>query len=234
MKQLYFILLTTTFICTSALSTAVAQQETPYPIEHRTPQSYKDFRFAIGGGYAFRLGKTQDAGDAKLNKLNRQLRHGFTVDADAQYFFKESWGIGLNANYCSAKASDNNITLPNTAQSVNYKETQGLLYFGPSLVGRNETSKFLLVTNFGIGPLFFNSDMNISGINKNGTQTTIGINAGIAGEYKVSSKTGIGVKLSYVLGNINSINVDGTNIKSNEKMSVSNLIFTAFISFRSW
>ncbi len=76
--------------------------------------------------------------------------------------------------------------------------------------------------------------MNLSGVNINGSKTTIGINAGVAGEYKVNSKTGVGLKLSYVMGTIDNMNVEGQNYKSEEKISVSNLMATLFISFRSW
>ncbi|MEA4905843.1 MAG: outer membrane beta-barrel protein [Petrimonas sp.] len=236
MKRIYFIALTAAIICTSAISPATAQQATSYQVEYQAPQNYKDFRFAIGGGYAFRLGKVEKTGNSQLDDMNNQLRHGFTVDADAQYFFKESWGLGLNTNYYSAGTSGDNVTIPELGQSANYKETQSFLYVGPSFVGRNESEKFLLVTNIGVGPLFFNSDMNLNGVNLNGSKTTIGINAGIAGEYKVSSKTGLGLKLSYVLGTIDAINVEGQNLQlsSDEKISVSNLMVTAFISFRSW
>ncbi len=234
MKRIYFIALAAAFICASAISSATAQQATTYEVEYQTPQNYKDFRFAIGGGYAYRLGKTEKTGNQAVDDMNKKLRHGFTVDADAQYFFKESWGLGLNANYCSANTSGDNVTIPGIDQSVNYKETQNFLYVGPSFVGRNESDKFLLITNVGIGPLFFKADMNLNGRNFIGKKTTLGVNAGVAGEYKVSSKTGIGLKLSYVMGTIDNIDVEGQNVKSDEKISVSNLMATLFISFRSW
>ena len=50
----------------------------------------------------------------------------------------------------------------------------------------------------------------------------------------MSGKTGVGLKLSYVVGTIDNLNVEGQNMKSKEKISVSNLMATLFISFRSW
>lgn len=233
MKFTYFIALVAATVCTSVFSTALAQQSSPYQVEYQTPESYKDFRFSIGGGYAYRLGNLEKTGNAALDDMNKKMRHGFTVDADAQYFFKESWGLGLNANFSSASTSGNNVTIPGIDQAVNYKETQRIIYVGPSFVGRNESEKFLLITHVGIGPLFFNADMNYSGQNITGNKTTFGVNAGIAGEYKVNDKTGVGLKLSYVMGSINNLNVEGQNVESEEKISVSNLMATVFISFRS-
>lgn len=234
MKRIYFIVLAVTVICMLAVLSATAQQTTSYEVEYVAPQSYKDFRFSIGGGYAFRLGRVQKTGDAKLDDLSKQLRHGFTIDADAQYFFKEGWGLGLNVNYCSSTASGNNVPVPNYGNANSYKESQNTLFVGPSFVGRNESSKFLLVSSFAIGPLFYTNNGTIDGISVDGSQTTFGFNAGVAGEYKLNAKTGVGLKLSYTLGTINSVNFEGQNVKSDEPMSISNLMLTAFISFRTW
>ena len=234
MKLTYFIAFVAAIVCTSIFSTALAQQSSPYQVEYQTPPRYKDFRFSIGGGYAYRLGNMEKTGDAALDDMNKKLRHGFTVDAEAQYFFKESWGLGLNANFSSASTSGNNVIIPDIGQAVNYKETQSIIYVGPSFIGRNESEKFLLITHVGVGPLFFNADMNYSGQSFTGNKTTVGLNAGIAGEYKVNNKTGVGLKLSYVMGSIDNLNVEGQNVKYKEKISVSNLMATLFISFRSW
>lgn len=234
MKRIYFIALTAAFAFASAFSFVDAQQASPYQVEYSTPQRYKDFRIAIGGGYAYRLGKMEKTGDTKIDDMNKKLRHGFAIDADAQYFFKESWGIGLNANLCSANTSGDNIKISGVEGHANYKETQNFIYFGPSFVSRNESEKFLLISNIGIGPLFFSSDMTINGIGINGNKTTVGFNAGFAGEYKINTRTGVGLKLSYVMGSIENMNIEGQNVKSDEKISVSNLMATVFVSFRSW
>ncbi len=234
MKRIYFTLFMLIFILASILSSALAQESSPYQVEYQTLNKYKDFRIAIGGGYAFRLGKFEKTGISAIDDMNRQLRHGFTIDADAQYFFKETWGLGLNVNYCSANTSGKNVPISGIGQYANIEETQSFLFVGPSYVARNEGEKFLLLTYIGGGPIFFNTEMNINGQKFNGNKTTIGITAGIGGEYKVSSKIGIGAKLSYVMGSISGINMEGQTVNSYEKISVSNLTATAFISFRTW
>ncbi len=208
---------------------------TKYEVEYQDSPSYHDFRISFGGGYAYRLGEIEKTGDPGIDDLNKQLRHGFNIDADAQYFFKESWGLGLNANYCSSSTSGINITLPDMDQTVSsYEETQSMLFVGPSFVGRNEFSQFLLVSSVGIGPLFYMDNITMNGVTGKGTKTTLGVNAGIAGEYKLNAKTGLGMKLSYTIGSINSMNFEGQNLESEETMSISNLMATVFLSFRSW
>ena len=234
MKRIYLMISMAAFCLAAFFAPAAAQQAAPYEVEYQTAPKYKDFRFAIGGGYAYRLGEEEKTGNAALDAMNKKLRHGFTVDADAQYFFKETWGLGLNANFCSASTSGNNVKFPDLDNAVNYKETQNFIYFGPSFVGRMESEKFMMITNVGFGPLFFNTDMNFNGQSVTGNKATLGVNAGIAGEYKLNGKTGVGLKLSYVIGTIDNLNVEGTNVSMDQEISVSNLMVTAFISFRSW
>lgn len=234
MKQTFLIISIATFFLAATFGSVNAQQTTDYEVEYQTVPNYKDFRFAIGGGYAYRLGKIEKTGDAGLDNMSKELRHGFAIDAEAQYFFKETWGLGLNANFCSASGSAGNMKFPDLEQVVNYKETQNFIYFGPSFVGRNETEKFLLITHIGFGPVFFGVDMNYSGQSITGNKTTLGVNAGIAGEYKISNRTGLGLKLSYVTGSVDKINIENTNVEMDNKISVSNLMATLFISFRSW
>ena len=223
------------FTFLSFSTTAISQETTQNIGDKEVIENYKDFRFAVGGGYALRLGKIIDSGDANLNEMSKKLRHGYTVDADAQYFFKESWGLGINANWVVSNTSGSNITLPGVERTINnYEETQNMLFVGPSYASRAETEKFLLVSTLAVGPLFYLDRMTLDGVAVDAKKTTLGINAGIAGEYKLNSKTGIGLKLSYTLGSINSVNVEGQNVDMEEKINVSNLMITAFISFRSW
>ncbi|MEA4916280.1 outer membrane beta-barrel protein [Proteiniphilum sp.] len=236
MKRIYLITLAVAMIGGLAVSSATAQQRNSSEV-NVSPQSYKDFRISVGGGYAFRLGKVQKTGDAKVDDVSKQLKHGFTVDADAQYFFKEGWGLGLNVNYCSSPASGEDLDLQfidGTRRVNKYKESQNMLFVGPSFVGRNESPKFLLVSSFAIGPIFYMDNINMDGIDGSMNATTFGYNAGLAGEYKLNDKTGLGLKLSYTMGSINSIKSGGQTVKLDKPISVSNLMATVFISFRTW
>jgi len=235
MKRIYSILLTAVVIFGLSPLAAFAQEQTPYEVEYQTAPRYQDFRFSVGGGYAFRLGKVEKTDDTKINDLNKKLRHGYTLDADAQYFFKETWGLGLNVNFCSSSTSGNDIEVGGYGNANSFKESQNILFVGPSFAGRSETDKFLLVSSFAIGPMFYMDRITVDGIVVDGKQTTFGFNAGVAGEYKLNAKTGIGLKLSYTLGSIDSISWEGqTTDKYDEQFSISNLMATVFVSFRSW
>jgi hypothetical protein len=235
MKRFYSIVLVAVIFSVLPFTPVSAQRDVSYEVEQPVAPSYKDFRFAIGGGYALRLGKIEKTGDDHWDNTSKKLRHGFTVDADAQYFFREGWGLGLNVNYCSTTISGNDLYFADLGRTANsYKESQNILFVGPSYVGRNQSEKLLLVSSIAIGPLFYMNPATLDGVVIKSNATALGINAGLSGEYKVNATTGVGLKLSYTLGNVNSLKVEGTKVKMEEAFNLSNLMLTAFISFRSW
>jgi hypothetical protein len=68
----------------------------------------------------------------------------------------------------------------------------------------------------------------------NSNAVTAGLNLGFSGEYKVSANTGVGLKLSSTVGSVNSLKVEGQKVELDEAFNLSNVMLTAFISFRSW
>lgn len=237
MKRIYLTISLVALLATTAFMSANAQQTASgSDSEYIAQPKYKDFRVAIGGGYARRLGALEKTGDVGLDAINKKLMNGFNIDADAQYFFKQTWGLGLNANMCVTNGSGSGITINDVGSNLSLKVTQRFTYMGPSFVTRTETNKFLLTGNVGFGPLFFNEDSSINGVNVVSKKTTVGTNLGLAGEYKVNQKTGVGLKLSYVMGTIDSVNIEGQKVKydNDAGYSVSNLMATLFVSFRSW
>lgn len=231
MKRIYLAIFATVIIFLLAVPPVTAQQNTMPEEESMALKGYKDLRFAIGGGYASRIGKIEKTGDSKIDDLSKKLRNGFSIDAEGQYFFKEKWGLGLNVNYCSSSTSGNNIDFPNVDRTiVNYRESQHFLFAGPSYAVRAESSKFLLIASVAIGPLFYINSATLDGMAFNGNETVLGSHLGITGEYKLNEKTGVGLKISYTEGVIDTVDMNNKEIK----FSATNFIASAFISFRTW
>ena len=199
------------------------QGETVYDVKN----NYKDFRFAIGGGYAHRLGKILDSGDKKTDDLSRDLRGGFNIDAEIQYFFKEAWGLGLNINYASASVSGTDVYIPGAGTFKNFKETNRFIYVGPMFSTRYEFNQFLLILNVGIGPMFFNVKDSGDLIENSITKVAFASQVSASIEYKINNSIGIGLKTGFVGG---SVKIDGLE----DRISASNFIIGGFISFRSW
>lgn len=206
------------------------------PIEERDRSEqldpkYRDVRVALGGGYARRLGKRLKEHDSKLEQMSKDMMNGFNIDFDAQYYFKEDWGLGLNANFVQSSAEAENVTLPDAGKVSFYNETNKFFFIGPSFAYRTDFGKFLLTGSVALGPLFYE---NTSSAYLKGSKTTFGSNFGIAIEYKLAQSLGAGLKLSYTAGTINSLNYGGRRVQLDEKMSVSNFMLTGFLSFRTW
>ena len=207
-----------------------------HEVEYQEDLKIKDFRFAIAGGYAYRVGSIDKTNEQIIIDMSKELRNGYTIDADAQYFFKETWGIGLNANMASFSTSVNgSFTMPGIDGTINsYIESQRVLYVGPSFATRLESEKFLLLASIGVGPIFFMDNITINGLEFNGKQTTLGTNITLSGEYKLNNKMGLGLKLSSTGGKIDSVNLNGQNVKTVEDVSLANFTASVFLSFRTW
>ncbi|MDI9604241.1 MAG: hypothetical protein QM305_02755 [Bacteroidota bacterium] len=235
MKRFCSIVLLAAIFSVLALTSATAQRGASNEKEQPVVPSYRDFRFAIGGGYALRLGKIAKTGDDNWDKVSKKLRHGLTVDADAQYFFRPDWGLGVNVNYCTTTISGNDLYFADLDRTANsYKESQNILFVGPSYATRSQSEKFLLVSSVAIGPLFYMNPATFDGVVVNSNALAAGLNLGFSGEYKVNATTGVGLKLSSTVGSVNSLKVEGQKVELDEAFNLSNVMLTAFISFRSW
>jgi len=191
-------------------------------------EKVQNFRMTLGGGYAYRVGKIDKMGDKKLDDFASSLRNGFNIDADFQYFFQESWGIGLNANFIKeSKTESGELNIPSVGSVSGYTESNQFIYVGPSFVYRYEKNNFGFYMGAGFGPLFYKNTGKISNLEASLSKTTFGSYFGISGEYRFSQSIGAGLKLAGTAGSV--------KIKElgDDRQNVSNLMVTAFISFRS-
>ena len=101
MKKFQLIVMVVFLSCLTAFS----QQNSVYQIYNLSSSYDKSFRIALGGGVSVRMGTLKDDGYSK------QLPNGFHLSGDLQYFFKETWGLGLNVNknFFAVKSKDAGI-----------------------------------------------------------------------------------------------------------------------------
>lgn len=211
---LLFLMLLTTYSFASNLDEPTQIRETL----HDSDKTIKDFRISVGGGYARRLGKTENMNDATFNKLLDKITNQTYFEMDGQYFFKESWGLGLVVNNASKSAEVNHVIL-----KTNF------LYVGPTFSMRFDLDKFLVLWNVGLGPLFYNEKL--EGV-LGGTldKTALGFQTSASGEYKLSKSFGIGLKLGWISGYTE---IKDSNNK-NYRMNLSNFNIGTYLSFRTW
>ncbi|MBB4035403.1 hypothetical protein GGR21_001296 [Dysgonomonas hofstadii] len=190
-------------------------------------ECYKNFRFTVGGGYAYGLGKLMKTGDKKLDKFSSDLRNGYNLDIEGQYFFKEHFGIALNGNFIKqSNTASGIIDIPYIGSISNYKESNRLIYVGASFVLRYENEKWGFYTSAGLGPIFYTNTAEINLTQLSVDKTAFGFYYSVTGEHRFNHNIGAGLKLAFTSGTIKMEGLD-------DRLSVSNLILTGFISFRT-
>jgi hypothetical protein len=196
------------------------------------------FRFALGGGYARKIGKKIQTNDPKENQLLDDLANGFHLEGNMECYFnwqpKDAfhYGIGLHFNYISHFAAANNVN--SIFGYVNrYKESQNVIYLAPAFVMRYDLQDWLFTASIGVGPVFFSVPMIGDYVQITGNSTTVGTHFSIGAEYKVSPNWGIGLKISRAGGVINSINIAGKNEYSEQPLSAQSWLVSGIVSFRT-
>ena len=176
-------------------------------------------RFSVGGGYAYRLGKEMPNTSSFYQDLNKQLSHGYNLGGELHYVFASGLGLGVNAQF--------------TQSSIEYNssdtEHQNIVYVGPSLLWRADARKVAFVGAIGFGGLFFTDRFSSQKL----TGHTFGTYASLGCEFKLSPTTAFGLKISTHVGNISQLKSGTKEVDFQDKLSASNLMVTAFISFRS-
>lgn len=181
-------------------------------------ENYKNFRFTLGGGYAYWLGDNPDRGSKTVNKFFSDLRHGFNLDMEAQYFTHEYMGFGLNGTF--VQYSNDQM------KKLSMKETDKIIFLGATWNGRYKINKWALYSGLGLGPLFYSAESSLEEGNIKLNKTVFGMTANIACEYQLNESMGAGLKLAVTSG---SFKIENTN----NRLSVSSLMLTGFISFRT-
>lgn len=228
--------------CTAGLSlllslglvTALSAQEsapadtpavtTPTPKPKKITYGGPGFRFALGGGYTYRLGKEMPNISYEQREVADKLRHGFNLGADLHYVFASGVGLGINANFVSSNTEGGE-------SFMSFTETQNILYIGPSMLLRADGRKAALIGEIGVGGLFL-TDKIKAGRQQKLIGTTFGGHASLGGELKLSPTTAIGLKVSANIGAIKELKSGSESIALTEKASASSLMVTAYISFR--
>lgn len=191
-----------------------------------------NYRFTLGGGYAYRLGKIEKTNYDSLEDFAKRLRSGFNLEASGQLFFRNNIGIGLNAIYIRQHESEPDKLVPTATGSkiIRLRETTQFFYLGPAFVAQSKLNKIMFNGELGAGLLVFKDSGEIWDIVKADlTRSTVGLHLGFSPEYRISSQLGIGLKLSMTTGFIRTSFYGGKE----KTWNISNASIGTFISFRT-
>ncbi len=169
-------------------------------LKRKQYNAYKDTRVAIDLGFSNRIGKIDPSLSMSERDHIRGLLRGFHYGLDAQYFFSESYGIGLDINRFQSQNTSNlgfgQIT-----------EKNAITFIGPGFYSRsvsgNGNNAFLM--GFNIGYLGANSSTMINSSPATITGGTFGTNIKVGYDIGMPDGYAFGFSLRLIGGVLNQI-----------------------------
>jgi hypothetical protein len=198
---------------------------------------HSQFRIGAGGGYSYRLEKVPDnAGDFK--GYLEKLKSGFNIEAEADYFIKKSYGIGLRYNFFRAKNYMDNVTFViSNGHSFdtlvgNIGDDIRIHYIGPvfyyRFFNRNERIVWLIGASLGYAR-YINNGILLSEDVKF-SASTAGISAIFGADIFLMNNMAIGLSLSVDLGTLTSITRTYQGTTTTKKLAVHERIDISLIN----
>lgn len=200
-------------------------------------QKHPHFRLSAGGGYSYRLAKVPDnAGDFK--GYLEKLKSGFNIQAEADYFIKKSYGIGLRYNFFRTKNYMDNVTFilenGHTFDTVvgNMGDDIRINYLGPvfyyRFYNRKESIAWLIGISLGYASfvnkgILLSEDLRFSG-------STVGISAMFGADIFVMENLAIGLGLSFDIGTLTSLTTKYRGVTTTKKLAVQERIDISLIN----
>jgi hypothetical protein len=200
-------------------------------------RTYPHIRFGAGGGYSYRLEKIpQDAGDFK--EYLQKLKSGFNIEAEAGYFIKKAYGIGLRYNFFRATNYMDNITfIVSNGHSFdtvvgNMGDNIGIHYIGPvfyyRFFNRNEKIAWLIGISLGYARYVNNGILMSEDVKF--SASTAGISAILGADYFILKNMAIGLSLSADIGTLTSITKTYKGTTTTKKLAVQERIDISLIN----
>ncbi|MDB4335005.1 hypothetical protein OAA06_01460 [bacterium] len=182
-------------------------------------QEYQKFRFALNGGYAYRIGPLDEDIPSDFRSYIDQMRSGYSIGGDATYFFSKTLGVGMKYIYFNTSNSMDNIYVEEINQPRRFGDMSDdidISFIGPSFFTRfmlpNKNQSYHV--NFSIGYMIYSHD-NLLIDRFKYTGTTSGTALDIGYDFGLSENLSIGLQISLIGGSLGAITKDdGTDIET--------------------
>nr|WP_295870697.1 outer membrane beta-barrel protein [uncultured Chitinophaga sp.] len=221
----------TLLLIMSAMALGVRAQE------QETPR----FRVVVNGGYSYRIGKLPSGFSEETRDYMKKLKSGFNIGADVQYYFNDSWGIGLK--YLRFQASGSAVIPVQTPTDYGRAVTSdniGISFYGPTFLGRIYTTKdnsqaFIIGASLGYMRYRDNGKVADYGVVITGGSLGSGVDVGY--DIRIARKLYAGAQFSYLAGNLHKYTIRQGNqtttrdLKDGEKEDLSHISLSAGLRF---
>jgi hypothetical protein len=169
-------------------------------------EAYPHMRFAINGGWSYRMAKISDNIPSEFEKYMKDLKSGYHYGCDLSFYFSEQLGFGFKYNHYQSKNELENVTFTfqdGSTRSGLMSDDISINFIGPffstRLLDASKKNSFLL--NLGIGYMGYTdnavlvSDLTIEG-------NTVGICWDMGYDIAISKNLSLGFQVSYLMGTL--------------------------------
>ena len=195
------------------------------------------FRFAVKGGYSYRIAKVSNDVPADFKSYIKELKSGYHFGGDFGYYWSENLGMGVK--YSAFKASNQASNIYVIDKSGN--RTTGAMsdditiqFAGPVFYAKqvSPNQKTIFCVDFAIGYLGYQNNSMVTVNKLDITGSTVGLATDFSIDQMLSKSMSIGVSLASVQGVLTKYTVkNGTstqtiNLEKDKRESLSRIDFS--------
>ena len=183
--------------------------------------NFQRLKFAINGGYSYRIGRLHEDIPSDLKNYFKELKSGYHFGGDITYYFTEFIGVG---GKCSIFKSSNSIdgeivmTVAGITRNGKMSDNETITFIGPLFSNRflNRNKSNALFTNVSLGYLGYLDNMVL--IDKYQIKgNTVGFAFDIGYDIGLSKNFSVGFQFSLLLGSLSKYSLnDGMRIETVE------------------
>lgn len=194
-------------------------------------------RLNVEGGYSYRTAKIPSDMPSDLKIYIEDLMKGYNFAIDLTYFFNTEYGIGIKYSNFSASNFMDNVSYYNELTDESgvgsMEDNISLSFIGVGITNRKllGNGNTLLIGNLSAGQLSYNNDSRVIDLPLDIEGSTFGLHALVGLDFFVSEKLGLGGSLSYIIGSLSKIKVNGTNISFSENESLNRFDFNVGLKY---
>lgn len=168
-------------------------------------KNYDRFNIGINVGSSSRTAKISDDIPDEFKDHHEELKSGFNLGIDMNYYFSENYGFGFKVNKHNSKSTTGNINYTDDYGKVWYGDLIDLVsisYFAPSFNMRliDKRNKYAFTLGISIGYMGFLQERTIVNFPLEMKGSTVGTSLDFSFDYKVVGNLMLGAQFSMLSG----------------------------------
>jgi hypothetical protein len=194
-------------------------------------------RLNAEGGYSYRTVKIPAGTPSELESYMSGLKSGYNLSIDLTYFFHKEYGITVNYSRFSASNSMENLEYidEQTGESGMGSMEDNMLFsfFGLGVTQRKllGNGASLLISNISMGKLSYNNDSRVIYYPLDIEGSTVALHGLFGLDFFISPEFALGGSISYLLGSLSKIKVNGTESSLSENENLNRFDFNVGIKY---